>query len=155
MSARAHWRKSQCGTVAIEFAALFVVFFMLLYGLVGYVTPLVLLSSYNEISANALRAAMQVPVGSDDYHNRIEHIASDVITTSWLGSRPAAWRDICHGESRYTGLTGHDDEGAIALSVCIAHNTPHTIIPPMQLFGWRFPQLPEALAGRAEIRMRN
>ncbi|QLF93152.1 pilus assembly protein [Pseudomonas sp. ABC1] len=153
MSRRTGWRRSQRGTAAIEFAALFMVFFMLVYGMVGYVIPLVLLSSYNEISANAVRAAMQIPSGTVDYNDRIEYVVGDVISHSWLGARPAAWRDKCQGESRYTRITHHANEGVTALSVCISHNTPETIIAPMQVFGWRFPQLPETLTGRSEIRI--
>lgn len=150
MSCMLAWRKRQTGAVSIEFAAMFVIVFMLFYGIVGYVIPLMLLSSYNEISAEAVRAATLIPENQErvEYEQQVKEIVDAVISDSWLGKRNDSWKEVCSGKAGYVTLSGNQ------ISVCIAHNNPEQIIPPITLFSWKFPQLPPALIGEATIQLR-
>lgn len=141
----------QRGAASIEFAFMFVLVFMLFYGMVGYVIPLALLSSYNEISAEAVRASVLIPTNqdADDYKTQVKKTVQDVIDESWLGARSNDWKNQCKDYAE-----GYVDFSNDTISVCIAHNNPKQIIPPITLFGWTFPQLPDALIGEANIRLR-
>jgi len=138
----------QQGVASIEFAFMFVIVFAVFYGMISYVIPLLLLSSYNEISAEAVRASVLIPVNHEDYPAQVRQTVQAVIDESWLGSRNASWKDQCEG---YEGYVAFDTD---RISVCIAHNAPEQIIPPITLFDWTFPQLPEALTGEASIQLR-
>lgn len=127
---------------------MFVLVFMIFYGIVGYVIPLLLLSSYNEISAEAVRASVLIPINREDYPEQVRQTVQDVINESWLGTRNESWKDQCDG------YDGHVAFFTDTISVCIAHNNPKQIIPPITLFGWTYPQLPEALVGEARIQLR-
>ncbi len=128
---------------------MFVLVFMIFYGIVGYVIPLLLLSSYNEISAEAVRASLLIPTNQENYPDQVRQTVQTVIDESWLGARSDSWKNQCEGyESGY--VTFSTD----TISVCIAHNNPKQIIPPITLFGWTFPQLPDALIGEARIQLR-
>ena len=142
-------RTNQQGVASIEFAFVFVLVFMLFYGIISYVIPLLLLSSYNEISAEAVRASVLVPTNQSaaDYEVQVEQTVQTVINESWLGTRNLSWRSSCAGD-KYVTLSAN------SITVCIAHTNPEQIIPPITLFGWTFPQLPEALIGEAIIQVR-
>ena len=47
--------KRQHGAAAIEFAAVFMIFFAVFYGLVSYSLPMLMLQSFNQASAEAVR----------------------------------------------------------------------------------------------------
>ena len=46
-------RKTQQGAVAIEFAMLFAVFFVVVYGIIAYSIPMLLLLTFKQVSADA------------------------------------------------------------------------------------------------------
>ena len=52
-------RKTQRGAVAIEFAMLFAVFFVVVYGIIAYSIPMLLLLTFKQVSADAARATLQ------------------------------------------------------------------------------------------------
>lgn len=57
--------QKQKGAAAIEFALVFVIFFAVLYGLVSYSLPMLMMQSFNAASAEGVRQGAQVdPVAS-------------------------------------------------------------------------------------------
>lgn len=144
----------QQGVASIEFAFMFVIVFAVFYGMISYVIPLLLLSSYNEISAEAVRASALIPVTHEDYPAQVRQTVQDIIDESWLGSRNADWKDQCEGYEGYVAFPSDGTFPPDGISVCIAHNAPAQIIPPITLFNWTFPQLPDALIGEASIQLR-
>ncbi len=66
--------RKQKGAVAIEFALVFVVFFAVFYGLVSYSLPLLLMQSFNESTAGAVRHTVALDPATADY--------STVVTTT-------------------------------------------------------------------------
>lgn len=146
--------KNQKGATSIEFVFVFVVFFMLFYGMVSLTFPLLLSATYQELSAEALREAvtlrstrLEPPSNStidpiDFKTQSIQNAVNSVISNSWL---PEKWRESCSGYSGYLKQNGTQ------WSVCISHNNPSSILPPITLFGLNIIKLPDSIQGEAAI----
>ncbi|PNG30422.1 pilus assembly protein TadE [Pseudomonas protegens] len=78
--------RKQKGAVAIEFAAVFVIFFAVFYGLVSYSLPLLLMQSFNQATAEAVRRAVAVDPNIDDYATTVQDLANTVVQnqTNWI-----------------------------------------------------------------------
>src|SRR5690554_740761 len=109
----------QQGAASIEFAFMFVLVFMVFYGMVGYFVPLLLAASYQEIAGEAVREAVLHNYARGGETLRSD-LAADVVNDSWL---PADWKQSCDG------YTGYLQESHAELSACIRHAAPSTIIP--------------------------
>lgn len=131
----------QQGAASIEFAFMFVLVFMLFYGMVGYFVPLLLAASYQEIASEAAREAVLHNYDRGGDGRRLE-LAQAVVEDSWL---PNGWKDTC------VGYEGYLRQSTAELSACIRHAAPASIIPQVALFGWRFPMLPQEIKGEATI----
>lgn len=133
----------QQGAASIEFAFMFVLVFMLFYGMVGYFVPLLLAASYQEVAGEAAREAVlhNYDRGGEGDARRLA-LAKEVVEDSWL---PNDWKDTCEG------YDGYLRQSAAELSACIRHATPTSIIPQVAIFGWRFPVLPQEIKGEATI----
>lgn len=85
---KASLRRTQKGAVAIEFAAVFVVFFAVFYGLVSYTLPLLMMQSFNQATAEAVRRAMAVDPNSANYATTVQNLANSVVQaqTLWIPS---------------------------------------------------------------------
>lgn len=131
----AHHR--QQGAASIEFAAVFVLLFLMFYAMVGYSIPLLLSATYQEIAADALREAMLHPGGQAELE------VTRLIADSWL---PGNWVSVCDD---YAGsyLNVADN----TWSVCLRHEQPSSILPPLSLMGWQVPNLPNEIRGEAHI----
>ncbi len=84
-------RRRQHGAVAIEFTAIFLLFFALVYGLISYSIPLLMLQSFNDAAAVGARAAIAVDPSDAGYESLAEARARDELLArlDWM---PAAWR---------------------------------------------------------------
>ena len=84
--------KRQNGAAAIEFAAVFMIFFAVFYGLVSYTLPMLMLQSFNQASAEAVRRCVALDPDSDsaNYKAIVENLARQVISEQlqWM---PAAF----------------------------------------------------------------
>lgn len=78
--------RKQKGAVAIEFALVFVIFFAVLYGIISYSLPLLLMQSFNESTAEAVRRGVAVDPTVSGYKQVVEQRATDVLTQqlSWI-----------------------------------------------------------------------
>jgi len=135
------------GAASIEFALFFVILLMLFYGVAGYTVPLMLAAGYQQLASEALRDALvwKSQTGSDAA--ALETHVETLIYASWI---PQDWSQPCEGYSGF--LTINDSTGV--WSLCLRHPDPDTIIPPLSIFGWEFPQLPEQIQGYARIHTR-
>ncbi|MDY0206616.1 MAG: pilus assembly protein [Pseudomonas sp.] len=134
--------KNQKGAASIEFVFVFIVFFMLFYGMVSLTFPLLLSATYEELSAEALREAITLRSHSTK-SGEINLAVNSVIADSWL---PNNWRQVCDGY----GNSFFKKNGS-EWSVCIAHNKPSSIIPQISLLGLDIIKLPETISGKAVI----
>ncbi|MCO7609999.1 pilus assembly protein [Pseudomonas chlororaphis] len=76
----------QKGAAAIEFAAVFVIFFAVFYGLVSYSLPLLMMQSFNQATAEAVRRAVAVDPNSANYATTVQNLANSVVQaqTLWI-----------------------------------------------------------------------
>ncbi len=130
--------KKQGGAASIEFAAVFVLLFLLFYTLVGYSIPLLLGASYQEVAADALREALRHPSSQT-----AEQDVARIIDDSWL---PQGWVSVCEDyPETYLNVVGN------TWSVCLRHDQPAAIMPALSILGWRIPSLPAEIRGEASI----
>jgi Flp pilus assembly protein TadG len=79
----------QKGAAAIEFAVVFVIFFAVFYGLVTYSLPLLMMQSFNNATAEAVRRGVAISPSVANYSSVVVSQANATLTSqlSWL---PAA-----------------------------------------------------------------
>lgn len=141
----------QRGAASLEFAFMFVIMFVLFYGLVGYTVPLILGAAYQQLSAEALHEAVRNPaiymVTADNSASAAEHSeVRRVVEESWL---PEKWAKKCNGYAdSYLKISGNE------WSVCIRNDKPDAILPTFSVFGWQVPPLPDEIKGEAKLRIR-
>lgn len=80
--------RKQKGAAAIEFAAVFVIFFAVFYGLVSYSVPLLMMQSFHQATAEALRQAVKVDPNTPNYATTVQNLALGVVQaqTRWIPS---------------------------------------------------------------------
>ena len=82
--------RKQKGAVAIEFALVFLIFFTVFYGMVSYCLPLLMVQSFHEATAEALRRSVAVdPVAAGSgYTNQVQTTAVQAAATrlTWIPS---------------------------------------------------------------------
>ncbi|KAB0546855.1 pilus assembly protein [Pseudomonas argentinensis] len=161
--------KSQQGAVAIEFAMLFAVFFVVVYAIIAYSLPMLLMLTFKQVSADAARATLQVDPGNAAYSQLLSREITAVVQRSWL---PEGWRsgDCPAPEQDAAGLNwsplpghaGQPSYGNIALDnrdplapryvlhVCLQRrynpdgaSEQRAIVPTLRLLGISIPGLPE------------
>lgn len=78
--------RKQKGAVAIEFAAVFVIFFAVFYAVVSYSLPLLLLQSFNQAAAQAVRLSVAIDPNSPGYTQNVPQQAAQFARNqlTWL-----------------------------------------------------------------------
>jgi len=162
-------KQRQRGAVAIEFAAIFLLFFTLVYAVMAYGIPAMLRLSFQHISAEASRAAIKVDrdQSATSFATLVSREVTNTITASWL---PSAWRNACpapDATGAWTQLPSYNGEPSYgylqtevatapytytrySLYVCIQTNDP--IVPQLVLGNVRLPDLPKDDSGKPVIR---
>lgn len=175
-------KRQQRGAVAIEFAALFALFFVILYGILAYSLPLLLQLSFKQISADAARQAVRADptLLESEYLSVVAREAAQVIEDSWLpadwvsGNCPApadGWTPLPatapYGVLGHYRLIGEQlQDRRYIIDICLqrpynragaANET--AILPTLSLLGFDIPSLPSeadgnvVIRGRTEIRL--
>lgn len=174
--------RQQRGAISIEFAAVFVVFFVMLYAVIAYSVPLLLSLSLKQLSADAARAAVRVDPAQNeaDYALRVSQQVGAVIAQTWLpddwyqGDCPAppaamGWTALpasANGQSYgYLALDTSTNVPGHILYVCLQRGynqdgsaEQRAIIPIINLLGMRIPALPSSdgqtvLRGQTMLRL--
>ena len=147
--------KKQRGAIAIEFAALFSIFFIIVYAIIAYSIPLLLTLTFKQVSSDAGRAAIRVDVAYPQYEQKVSEEVTKVVEGSWL---PASWVSPCDGKASYGSLSFDEASERYTLQVCLQREYGSTgtasqraIIPTINLLGMKIPNLPE-VNGRTVIR---
>lgn len=80
--------KRQKGAVAIEFALVFITFFAVFYGLLGYGLPMMMLQSFHQASAEAVRRCVALDPSSASYSSDVQTLAKQVLDQqlAWMPS---------------------------------------------------------------------
>lgn len=76
----------QQGAAAIEFAAVFVVFFAVFYGVVSYSLPLLMMQSFNAAASEAVRRSVALSPTVSGYNTLLVSQAQSVVMNqlSWM-----------------------------------------------------------------------
>ncbi|MFF7062103.1 TadE/TadG family type IV pilus assembly protein [Pseudomonas sp. NPDC008258] len=141
--------KRQKGAAAIEFAAVFMIFFAVFYGLVSYTLPMLMLQSFNQASAEAVRRCVALDPDSASYSTDVQNLARQVISQQlqWM---PSAFNFQAASDAQVT--LGADK----LLTVTINYpKTKLTNVLPMlvlPLIG-EVPQLPDRLRAEASLQL--
>lgn len=148
-------RDTQRGAVAIEFAGVFILFFAVLYGLLGYCVPLLMLQSFNDAAAAGARVAVSVNPQAPGGYDAALKAAVDKAVNQRLSWMPPTWRNGCYaGEFMNTPLketvAGRD---YTRVEVCVSYPySASPIVPLLTLPGiGTVPRLPNVLSGTASV----
>ncbi|MGZ0714500.1 TadE/TadG family type IV pilus assembly protein [Pseudomonas palleroniana] len=82
--------KKQKGTAAIEFVAVFMIFFGVFYAMVSYSLPLLLKQSFNQATAEAVRLVVGLDPTMQGYDAAVINMANTTVATR-LGWLPTAF----------------------------------------------------------------
>lgn len=142
----------QRGAVAIEFAGVFVLFFAVLYGLLGYCVPLLMLQAFNDAAASGARIAISVnpQPQKEAYYALLQQAVNQEVEyrLRWM---PPTWHQGCDGG---TYLAPPVEEGDFTrINVCVSYPyTASPIVPLLTLPGiGTLPRLPDVLTARASL----
>lgn len=146
---RRHLPRKQKGAVAIEFALVFSIFFAVFYGIVSYSVPLLLMQSFNEATAEAVRRSVALDPNTNNYPTALESLANGVLQQqlSWV---PKAF-NITYG-------TGGDAKavysaGVLTASVDYPTSKLNQVIPFLVLPGvGNVPSLPVNLSAQSSLK---
>jgi Flp pilus assembly protein TadG len=137
--------KKQKGAAAIEFALVFVIFFAVLYGVVSYSLPLLLMQSFNNATSEAVRRSMAVDPTATDHGAVVETLAKSVLSEklAWV---PTAIRGSLVLTATYNAkiLTAKVSLPATALSA---------IMPVLKLGIITVPDLPTDLVAQSSAQL--
>ncbi|MGX0894004.1 Flp pilus assembly protein TadG [Pseudomonas sp. ADAK2 TE3594] len=138
--------RKQKGAVAIEFALVFIIFFAVFYGLVSYSLPLLLMQSFNQSTAEAVRRSVALDPSTANYDTAVRNIATTELTRqlSWI---PAALNFNVATDASATYIGG-------VLTVTINYPTSklNQVLPFLVLPGiGSVPNLPATLTARSSL----
>ena len=139
--------KKQKGAAAIEFALVFVIFFAVLYGVVSYSLPLLLMQSFNNATSEAVRRSMAVDPTATDYQGAVETLAKKVLNEklSWV---PSAVKGNLMPSATYNTTTK-----VLTASVSLPATALTSIMPVLKLGTITVPNLPTNLTAQSSAQL--
>lgn len=140
----------QKGAAAIEFGLVFVIFFMVLYGVLSYSLPLLLMQSFNHSATEAARRSVAVdPAAGSElaYQKAVQDTAQSVLTEQlkWV---PTALSAEIVKEAEYSL-----DTRVLTVRVSVPAVALATILPVLKLGAITVPDLPESLEAVSTLQM--
>ncbi|MGE7994340.1 TadE/TadG family type IV pilus assembly protein [Pseudomonas sp. NPDC089554] len=140
--------RRQKGAAAIEFVAVFIVFFAVFYGLVSHALPMLMLQSFNEASSEAVRRCVALDPSSPSYASDVQNLARDVVRQQ-LAWMPGAL-DFQPSSDTQVTLSGKLLTVAIDYpSSKLTNVLPVLVLPVVG----NVPRLPERLRAEASLQL--
>ena len=132
--------QKQKGAAAIEFALVFMIFFAVLYGVLSYSLPLLLLQSFNNATAEAVRRSVAVDptLAAGAYKTTVENTAKAVLKDklSWVPGGLTVTQTAIYDPTA----------GVLTVTASLPATALRTILPVIVLPGnIRVPNLPDKL----------
>ena len=139
--------KKQKGAAAIEFALVFVIFFAVLYGVISYSLPLLLVQSFNNATAEAVRRSMAVDPTAANYGSLVEALAKSVLNEklTWV---PTAVKGSLAPAATYNPTTK-----VLTASVSLPATALTSIMPVLKLGVITVPDLPANLKAESSAQL--
>ncbi|MES2868027.1 MAG: TadE/TadG family type IV pilus assembly protein [Pseudomonadota bacterium] len=132
----------QKGAAAIEFALVFVIFFAVLYGVLSYSLPLLLVQSFNHATAEAARRSVAVDPSAAGYDALVVQVAKDVLAEklAWVPSGL-----VVKQEATYVA-------GLLTVKASIKASDLNAIMPVLKLGTITVPSLPATLEATSSLK---
>jgi len=138
--------RKQKGAAALEFAMVFVIFFAVFYGLVSYSLPLLMLQSFNEATAEAVRRSVALDPNSAGYQASVVTLAKSVLQQQLAWIPPAFNFDVNSDASAVFNA------GLLKVSVNYPTSKLNAVIPFLVLPGvGSVPNLPATLSAQSSL----
>ncbi|AHG42869.1 pilus assembly protein TadE [Pseudomonas syringae CC1557] len=137
----------QRGAAAIEFAAVFVIFFAVFYGMVSYSLPLLMMQSFNAAASEAVRRSVALSPAVANYDSLLRSQAQSVVMTQ------LAWMPAALGfSSAYTNVTY--TAGVLTVTIQYPKTRLTQVLPLLTLPGiGEVPRLPNNLTAQASLQL--
>lgn len=140
--------RKQKGAAAIEFAAVFVIFFGVFYALVSYSLPLLMMQSFNAATSEAVRRSVALSPAINNYSSLIVSQAQSVLSQQ-LDWMPAT---LAQDVKQYTYVTY--TAGVLKASIAYPKENLHQILPVLSLpVVGEIPRLPTYLSAEASLQL--
>ena len=139
--------KKQKGAAAIEFARGFVIFFAVLYGVLRYSLPLLLVQSFNNATSEAVRRSMAVDPTAANYGSAVQTLAVSVLNDK-LSLVPSAVRGSIVPTATYNATTK-----VLTASVTLPSTALSAIMPVLKLGIITVPDLPSDLVAQSSAQL--
>ncbi|MHC8409372.1 TadE/TadG family type IV pilus assembly protein [Pseudomonas sp. Hz4] len=138
--------RKQKGAVAIEFALVFLIFFAVFYGIVTYSLPLLLMQSFTQSTAEAVRRSVALDPNTPGYDTAVKTVATTELSLqlAWI---PAAlnFNIATDTSATYVG-------GVLKVSINYPTNKLQQVIPFLNLPGiGQVPNLPATLTASSSL----
>lgn len=138
--------RKQKGAVAIEFALVFIIFFAVFYGLVSYSLPLLLMQSFNQSTAEAVRRSVALDPGTVNYDTAVTNIATTELT------RQLAWIPAALNFNVATDASATYIGGVLTVTINYPTSKLNQVLPFLVLPGiGSVPDLPATLTARSSL----
>lgn len=138
--------RKQKGAVAIEFALVFIIFFAVFYGLVSYSLPLLLMQSFNQSTAEAVRRSVALDPSTTNYDTAIRNIATTELT------RQLAWIPAALNFNVATDASATYIGGVLTVTIHYPTSKLNQVLPFLVLPGiGSVPNLPATLTARSSL----
>ncbi|MGE8148456.1 TadE/TadG family type IV pilus assembly protein [Pseudomonas frederiksbergensis] len=138
----------QKGAVAIEFALVFVIFFAVFYGLVSYSLPFVLMQSFNQATAEAVRRSVAVDPNTPGYATVVQNTANATLQQQLLWV-PSALNLVIGVD---TSAVYDTSKGTLTVSVNYPTSKLNQVMPFLVLPGvGTVPNLPTNLSATSSL----
>ncbi|WP_166218288.1 TadE/TadG family type IV pilus assembly protein [Pseudomonas atagonensis] len=145
------FRKSQKGAVAIEFALVFVIFFAVFYGLVSYSLPFVMMQSFNQATAEAVRRSVAVDPTTPNYATVVVNTANAALTQQlqWV---PPPFNFVVGVDTTTVFDSTSGPNGTLTVTVNYPVSKLNAVMPFLVLPGiGAVPSLPSSLTARSSL----
>ncbi|MBZ9785417.1 pilus assembly protein [Pseudomonas sp. REP124] len=138
--------RKQKGAAAIEFALVFVIFFGVFYAIVTYSLPLLLMQSFNQSTAEAVRRSVALDPATPGYDAALKTLVKDELR------RQLAWIPPGFNFDPDTDVTTTFSAGLLKVSINYPTSKLSAVIPFLNLPGiGPVPNLPASLSASSSL----
>ncbi|CAK9891467.1 MULTISPECIES: TadE/TadG family type IV pilus assembly protein [Pseudomonas] len=141
--------KRQKGAAALEFVAVFVIFFAVFYGVLSYGLPMLMLQSFNQASSEAVRRCVALDPGSATYSADVNALAKRVLgeQLAWM---PASLNFQVNSDASINLTAGK----LLTVKIDYAKAKLTSVVPVLTLPGiGEIPRLPASLKAEASLQL--
>ncbi|CAM3216261.1 TadE/TadG family type IV pilus assembly protein [Pseudomonas floridensis] len=139
--------RRQRGAAAIEFAAVFVIFFAVFYGVVSYSLPLLMVQSFNAAASEAVRRSVALSPTAANYNQLIVTQAESVVMNQLAWMPASLGFNSSNVRVTYTA-------GVLTANISYPKSRLAQVLPFLTLPGiGQIPRLPTNLSAQASLQL--